>query len=191
METPGAAAQPSNTASDAPILFVLVGLPGSGKTTRARQLEEAHRAIRLTPDEWMIPLFGESEADGKRDILEGRLVALARQSLRAGATTVLDFGVWSKEERSALRAIAAAAGAECRLVYLPIDRAEQRRRLDKRAITEPNTTFAISDEELDSFDGYFVEPQSDELNGTIIDPPPAGFTTWEAWTADRWTTSMM
>lgn len=66
-------------------------------------------------------------------------MAIARQSLRAGATTVLDFGVWSKEERSALRAIAAAAGAECRLVYLPIDRAEQRRRLDKRAITEPNT----------------------------------------------------
>lgn len=174
-----------------PTLFVLVGLPGCGKTTRARELEEAHHAIRLTPDEWMIPLFNESEADGKRDILEGRFVAIARQSLRAGTNTVLDFGVWSKEERSALRTIAATAGASCELVYLPIDRAEQRRRLDARAIAEPDTTFEISDAELDSFDGYFVEPQADELTGTIIDPPPEGFATWDAWTSDRWPTSMM
>lgn len=173
------------------ILFVLIGLPGCGKTTRARELEQDYHAIRLTPDEWMIPLFNESEADGKRDILEGRFVAVARQALRAGTNTVLDFGVWSKEERSALRTVAAQAGAECRLVYLPIDRAEQRRRLDKRAIEEPNTTFEISNADLDSFDGYFVEPQSEELTGSTIDPPPAGFATWEAWTADRWPTSMM
>lgn len=83
METPGAAAQPSNTASDAPILFVLVGLPGSGKTTRARQLEEAHRAIRLTPDEWMIPLFGEREPDLAHDEVN----ELIRQRLHTLCTT--------------------------------------------------------------------------------------------------------
>ncbi|WP_245789844.1 AAA family ATPase [Streptosporangium canum] len=53
-------------------LFLTVGLPGAGKTTRARQLAKEHKALRLTPDEWMIPLFGEPEADGKRDVLEGR-----------------------------------------------------------------------------------------------------------------------
>lgn len=58
-------------------LFLIVGLPGAGKTTRARELEKAHRALRFSPDEWMIPLFGESEADGKRDLLEG-LLAPAR-----------------------------------------------------------------------------------------------------------------
>jgi hypothetical protein len=55
-------------------LFLIVGLPGAGKTTRARELEEAHRALRFSPDEWMIPLFGESDADGKRDLLEGLLI---------------------------------------------------------------------------------------------------------------------
>lgn len=58
--------------------FLTVGLPGAGKTTRARQLAKEHSALRLTPDEWMIPLFGEPEADGKRDVLEGRLLSLAR-----------------------------------------------------------------------------------------------------------------
>ncbi|SCE02364.1 hypothetical protein GA0115246_109559, partial [Streptomyces sp. SolWspMP-sol7th] len=52
-------------------LFLLVGLPGAGKTTRARRLAEEHGALRLTPDEWMLPLFGASDPDGKRDVLEG------------------------------------------------------------------------------------------------------------------------
>ncbi len=54
--------------------ILMVGLPGVGKTTRARQLERQRGALRLTPDEWMIPLFGDSTAGGKRDVLEGRLL---------------------------------------------------------------------------------------------------------------------
>ena len=46
-------------------LLLMVGLPGAGKITRARELAAEHRALRLSPDAWMIPLFGESEADGK------------------------------------------------------------------------------------------------------------------------------
>jgi hypothetical protein len=41
----------------------------AGKTTRAKELAAGHRALRLTPDAWMIPLFGESDPDGKRDVL--------------------------------------------------------------------------------------------------------------------------
>ena len=78
-----------------PTMYVLIGLPGSGKTGRARDLEVERRALRLTPDEWMIPLFGEPEADGKRDVLEGRLVWLAMRVLRLGVNVVVDFGVWA------------------------------------------------------------------------------------------------
>jgi hypothetical protein len=40
-------------------------------------------ALRLTPDEWMIPLFGQDQPEGKRNVLEGRLIWLA---LSAGGT---------------------------------------------------------------------------------------------------------
>src|SRR3954453_7478116 len=109
-------------------LLLMVGLPGAGKTTRAKELAAAHRALRLTPDEWMIPLFGEPNADGKRDVLEGRLLALALQALRLGTNVVLDFGLWSRDERSAHRQVAAAvpdAGG----------RRTQRRGNDSRAAT--------------------------------------------------------
>jgi hypothetical protein len=38
---------------------LLFGFLGSGKTTLAKELEERHRAMRFTPDEWMARLFGE------------------------------------------------------------------------------------------------------------------------------------
>ena len=41
-----------------PTLYLLCGLPGSGKTTLARKLEREAPALRLCPDEWMAPLFG-------------------------------------------------------------------------------------------------------------------------------------
>ena len=50
-------------------LILMVGLPAAGKTTRARELAAAHQALRLTPDHWMIPLFGDSMADGRRFVL--------------------------------------------------------------------------------------------------------------------------
>ena len=53
-------------------LFLMVGLPGAGKTTRAKELAAEHGALQLSPDGRMIPLFGESDAGGKRDVLEGR-----------------------------------------------------------------------------------------------------------------------
>ncbi len=76
-----------------PVLFLLVGLPGSGKTTRAREIERTHRALRLSPDEWMLPLFGESDPDGKRDIMEGRLIMgrVARHPGRGQRHTRLRF----------------------------------------------------------------------------------------------------
>jgi predicted kinase len=84
-------------------LFLIVGLPGAGKTTRAKEPAAKYRALRLTPDEWMMPLFGEPDAGGKRDVLEGRLSCIALQALRLGTSTVLDFGLWGRDERSALR----------------------------------------------------------------------------------------
>jgi AAA domain len=35
-------------------LILMVGLPGAGKTTRAKELAMTYHALRLTPDHWMI-----------------------------------------------------------------------------------------------------------------------------------------
>ncbi len=167
-------------------LLLMVGLPGAGKTTRARQLAAAHRALRLTPDEWMIPLFGESTADGKRDVLEGRLITVALHALRLGTNVVLDFGLWSRDERSALRWLAASAGASCQVVYLPVAEDVQRARIAYRQATAPHQTFPMSEADLDSWREQFQVPDAAELSGGTVPGPPPGWPGWLEWAADRW-----
>jgi predicted kinase len=171
-------------------LYVMVGLPAAGKTPLARRLEIEHRALRFTPDEWMNPLFGESLADGKRNVLEGRIIATALRALRLGFNVVLDFGAWAKDERTALRWLASTAGADCKLVYSAIDEAEQRKRVSRRFATAPESTFPMTEGDLAEFRMIFQTPDEDELSGNTLDPPPSGFDSWSAWAAKWWPTSL-
>jgi len=169
------------------MLFLMVGLPGAGKTTRAKELAATHRALRLTPDEWMISLFDGSQPAGKRDLLEGRLITLALQALHLGTNVVLDFGLWGRDERSALRWLAASAGASCQVIYLPIDTDIQLTRVAHRQATAPHTTFPMSESDIDKWRKQFQAPDAAELRGgrTIPGPPP-GWPSWPAWASDRW-----
>jgi predicted kinase len=171
-------------------LFVIVGLPGAGKTTRAKELADEHAAIRLTPDEWMIPLFNHNDADGKRDVLEGRFIWLALAALERGINVVLDFGLWGRDERSALKYLASQVGAECELVYLPIDHDEQVRRINQRFDTTPHTTFVMTEADLVQWRNQFKEPDENEQSSPEPGPLPDGFTSWEAWTVSRWPTAL-
>ncbi|MFG3258260.1 AAA family ATPase [Streptomyces sp. NPDC048172] len=167
-------------------LFLTVGLPGAGKTTRARQLAREHGALRLTPDEWMIPLFGEPDAGGKRDVLEGRLLSLALEAVGLGTDVVLDFGCWSRDERSAIRWLVERAGASCRLVYVPVDHETQRARVARRQSAAPEQTFPMSEADLAHWRTLFEEPDAAELDGREKDDPPPGWPGWPEWAADRW-----
>jgi predicted kinase len=176
--------------SPRPTLHLTVGLPGVGKTTVARELERDSGAVRLTPDEWMIPLFGLrwTEFGDKRDVLEGRLIWLAHQVLRAGASVILDFGCWSREERYALRAIADLAGADFELHYVDLAEDERRRRAAARWREAPEATFEMTADDHDRFRTLFTPPTADELRGCPPPPPPPPFDSWSAWASDRWPT---
>ena len=125
--------------------------PRSREDHPAKELAAANRALRLTPDHWMIPLFGEPMADGKRFVLEGRLISIALQALRLGTSVVLDYGLWGRDERWALRWLARSAGASCQVVYLPVDKGVQLARIAHRQATAPHQTFPMSEADVDQW----------------------------------------
>ncbi len=171
-----------------PALYLTVGLPGSGKTTWARRLADEEAILRLTPDEWMAPLFNDSDAGGRRDILEGRMIWVAHEVLRSGASVVLDFGCWSPEERYSIRVIAEATGARFVLHHSSIDETVRRARATLRWETAPETTFPMSDEDHDRFVDLCLPPSPAELSYAPIPAAPPGYDNWFDWASRRWPT---
>jgi predicted kinase len=167
----------------------MVGLPGAGKTVRARELAAAHDALRLTPDEWHLDLFGTSlRADGRRDVLEAWSITTALRALRLRTNVVLDFGLWGRDERSALRWLAAEAGASCEVVYLPVDLDTQLARIAEREAAAPGEYFAMPEADVVAWRAQFQEPGAAELAGEDHPAPPPGSTTWLDWAVARWPT---
>ncbi|WP_152363441.1 AAA family ATPase [Microlunatus speluncae] len=175
------------------IIYLIVGLPGAGKTTRAKELEVSESALRLTPDEWQQAIFhgddpgrwrSQERVDHRLQI-EGKLLEAGLRAARLGITVIFDFGFWSKDERSALRWIAGALGHRAQVVYLPIDYEEQRRRISHRYETLPGQ-FKMTDIELEGWHLRFEAPDQEELQGDVIPDAPPGHATWAHWASDRW-----
>jgi len=174
-----------------PTLFLMVGLPGTGKTTAARRIEIEDRALRLSKDEWMKALYGDDNPSAASDVIEGRLVDIAMRALELGTSVVLDFGLWGRDERSALRRAGQDVGARVELRYCELDPEEQRRRLDRRLADSPHETWPMSEDEIATWASVFHVPAPGELDGSeAVDHPPAGFATWQEWIADRWPRSI-
>lgn len=136
-----------------PTLFLTVGLPGTGKTTAARSLEIEQNALRLTRDEWVKALYGRENPPSASDVIEGRLIEIGLRALELGSNVVIDYGLWSRDERSALRQAAADVGAMVEMLYFELTPAEQRSRLDERKAEAPHTTWHMSEEQLAEWAG--------------------------------------
>ena len=91
-------------------IYLIVGLPGAGKTTRAKELEVSESALRLTPDEWQMAVFdGDSptqwrsqERADQRDRIEGKLVEVGMRAAQLGIDVVstLVSGARTSAQRS-------------------------------------------------------------------------------------------
>jgi predicted kinase len=145
-------------------LFLLVGLPGAGKTTRAAQLAREHGALVLSADEWMSRIVRDGWDAERRLAVQEVQLEVALHVARGGGDVVLDFGFFRRSERDACRARAAALGVTTRTIYLDAPRDELVRRLAARNADLPPHTFTVDEAHLDLCIGWLEPPTADELD---------------------------
>ncbi|GCB51580.1 ATP-binding protein [Streptomyces sp. NL15-2K] len=114
-----------------PVVYLLVGLTGSGKTTYARRRLESAGAARLSVDERVHARHGRYGVDyPERDYfaLETPVVAEVREELvervATGQDVVLDHGLWTRAARDEWKKLVEEAGGSPRLLYFPVPREE-------------------------------------------------------------------
>ena len=147
-------------------LHLMVGLPGSGKTTRARQLEEDTGAIRFTPDEWQLRLFGDETDDPRHDArhteIEQIMWQLAEKLLQRGVSVILDYGFWAEEERLHFCSRASALGADFVVHFMDVPLAELLRRIALRNQREEEPSFTIHPHHMEEWSAFFQPVTAEE-----------------------------
>jgi predicted kinase len=166
-----AAMDRGGAAAEVPVgrLVVITGLPGSGKTTLATALAAAMPAVRMCPDDWMMASGIDLWDATVRGRIERFQLTVALDLLRAGQDVVIEWGVWTRAERDALRDSARAIGApvELRHVTAPVD--ELWRRIEARDREGRWGARPIRREELGEWAEAYEEPTAEEL--ATYDPP--------------------
>ncbi len=148
-----------SSAKPAARLIIVCGLPGAGKTTLARKLEDRLAAVRLNPDEWMTALAVSLWDEAARARIEALQWTLAQRLLETGNIVIIEWGTWARVERDTLRDGARALGAEVELhtVTMPIE--ELWGRIETRGTEDP----PITREQLEQWQRQFEVPDEEEM----------------------------
>ena len=146
-----------------PRLVLMCGMPGSGKTTRARQLAASLPAVRLCPDEWMAGLGIDLFADSFRDQLERVMWQHAQELLTAGLSVVLESGHWLRSDRDEKRAWARRAEIPVELHFLAVPLEERWQRLQRRNAVAGHGSVPLRRAQLEEYVTHFQVPDAEEL----------------------------
>lgn len=133
------------------ILHLICGIPGTGKTTLAKQIATETGAIRLCSDEWIKDIWleqAETEGNTFRDAIEQLQWKIGKDILRSGASIIVEWGTWEQYEREKLRDEAHSLGAKVKFYYLSGQKEVLRQRILSRNL-DPENQFFIAEDSVD------------------------------------------
>jgi predicted kinase len=144
-------------------LVLICGLPASGKSSLARQLEPRIPAIRLDKDEWVTQLGADLWDERFRVRVEHQLWILSRELLARGQSVILEWGHWAKVERDEKRLEARALGVGVELHYLRAPLEELIERAERRNTSGEWTAAPMTRAHFDEWATIFQPPDEEEI----------------------------
>lgn len=144
-----------------PLLILLYGFPGAGKTFFARQLSDHIVATHVQADRIRGELFEKpTYAKEENHIVMSLMNYMASEFLGAGVSVIYDTNAMRIAQRRMLRNMAYKAGAETVLVWLQVDEDSAYTRVSKRDRRKADDKYSQS---LD-------RKSFDQLNGGMQNP---------------------
>jgi len=129
--------KPANkTSAKKPVLILVCGLPGTGKTTVAEAIAKKAGARILSTDILRKEITGRpSYSEAEKGMVYGMLFSMAEMMLRGGSSVLLDGTFYKRDLRKTAEKIASATKSGFRLVEVVCDEKTIRKRLKERSKT--------------------------------------------------------
>ncbi len=154
-----------------PVVHMVSGFLGAGKTTFAKQLEASLLAVRFSPDEWMVTLYGHDPPEREFADHLARIFQITNDTwpkvTRVGVDVVLDFGFWTRLARDQARGLAAALGVTTRLYAVQCAEETARTRCLQRN-SDLRGSLLITAETFDTLRPRFEPLAADEPHEVIV-----------------------
>lgn len=151
-----------------PLVVMMCGIAGSGKTTFSQKLEKAG-FVRLSIDEEVWSANGRYGIDYPiekyREYLDRAHVRLRDKLVKLihdKDQIVVDSSFWRKSERVEYKKLVEAAGGKWCIIYLKVSHADLLHRLKMRSKRfDANAAFPITEEVLTDFLNRFEVPKGE------------------------------
>ena len=154
-----------------PLLHMVCGGVGAGKTTYARALADEIGGLHVSIDAWMTTLFGPDSPSPPRwdwvservQRCETQIVTQALDAARRGVPSVLDLSFLRRDDRRRLADRAATAGVGVALHVLDVPAEERWRRVAQRNAEQGDTfSMVIPRPIFDFIETLYEPPDADE-----------------------------
>jgi predicted kinase len=169
-----------------PLVHLVCGSTGAGKTTYAKALAEQFGAVTFSIDQWMAALFWMDSSmpidPAWAMVRVGRcydqIWTIAAQVAGRGTPVVLDLGFSKAADRRRFAGLAAQAGLEVELHFLDVPAEARWTRVGRRNADKSETNqlpFDVTREMFDYVEGLWEPPSAQEmadLNGRRISLEP-------------------
>jgi len=158
------------------VLCFFCGRAGAGKSTLARRMSAARKAILICEDQWLVRLFdGAPTLEAyleRRGRIRNLLAEYVPPLLAAGHGVIFDFGGNTVRDRQWVRSVFESVGARHELHYLLADATLCKQRVAERNRSRPAGVYwgDVSEATLNAVNACFQPPTSTE-GFTILEHP--------------------
>ncbi len=155
----------SKVTPNKPLLILLYGFPGAGKTFFARQLCEHLQAAHIHGDRIRGELFDNPQYDKEENQVISQLMDyMTGEFLNAGISVVYDTNAMRLSQRRQLRELARKSHAQALLVWLQVDPEGAFLRIGKRDRRRSDDKFAmpIDRQTFDRMSSGMQNPQNED-----------------------------